>query len=73
MPIAAVIGRSDIMGLYPPGSMTSTHSASPLPTIAALANIEILKDESLLRHVREMGAVLDAGLQEIKRRYLERV
>jgi 4-aminobutyrate aminotransferase-like enzyme len=32
--IAAVIGRKDIMSLYPPGSMTSTHSASrrPLPT-----------------------------------------
>ena len=73
LPISAVIGRSDIMGLYPPGSMTSTHSASPLPTVAALANIEILKDESLLRHVREMGDILAAGLQDIKRQYPERV
>ena len=30
LPLAAVIGRRDIMDLYAPGSMTSTHSASPL-------------------------------------------
>ena len=29
LPLSAVIGRSDIIGLYAPGSMTSTHSASP--------------------------------------------
>jgi hypothetical protein len=30
LPLSAVIGRAEIMDLYPPGSMTSTHSASPL-------------------------------------------
>ncbi|HUV09244.1 MAG TPA: aspartate aminotransferase family protein, partial [Spirochaetia bacterium] len=29
LPISAVIGRADIMNLYAPGSMTSTHSGSP--------------------------------------------
>jgi 4-aminobutyrate aminotransferase/diaminobutyrate-pyruvate transaminase/4-aminobutyrate aminotransferase/(S)-3-amino-2-methylpropionate transaminase len=38
LPISAVIGRKDIMGLYAPGSMTSTHSASPLPVAAAIEN-----------------------------------
>ncbi len=27
------------MGLFPPGSMTSTHSGSPLPVIAAVESI----------------------------------
>ena len=44
LPISAVIGRADIMELYPPGSMTSTHSASPLPVAAAIANLEILRE-----------------------------
>ena len=43
LPISAVIGRKDIMSLYAPGSMTSTHSGSPLPVVAA---IESLKDHS---------------------------
>ncbi len=29
LPLSAVIGRKDIMSLYAPGSMTSTHSGSP--------------------------------------------
>ncbi len=41
LPISAVIGRKDIMGLYAPGSMTSTHSASPLPVAAAIQNLKI--------------------------------
>ena len=41
LPISAVIGRKDIMSLYAPGSMTSTHSGSPLPVVAA---VESLKD-----------------------------
>lgn len=73
LPISAVIGRGDIMSLYPPGSMTSTHSASPLPAAAALANIKLLDDESLLRHVTEMGTVLEAGLREIKQKYSQQV
>ena len=39
LPLSAVIGRPDVMELYPPGSMTSTHSGSPLPVAAAVANI----------------------------------
>ena len=30
MPLSAVIGRPEIMDLYPPGSMTSTHTGNPI-------------------------------------------
>lgn len=40
--ISAVIGRKDIMGLYGPGSMTSTHSGSPLPVVSAIESIKII-------------------------------
>ncbi len=52
LPISAVIGRTDIMGLYGPGSMTSTHSASPLPVAAAIANLKIIQDEKLASELR---------------------
>jgi len=45
LPIAAVIGREDVMNIYAPGSMTSTHSGSPLPVASAVANLRVLKDE----------------------------
>jgi 4-aminobutyrate aminotransferase-like enzyme len=73
LPIAAVIGRADIMDLYPPGSMTSTHSGSPLPVAAAVGNLRILKQERLTEQAAELGEVLGAGLDRIQARYPQRI
>lgn len=71
LPISAVIGREDIMGLYPPGSMTSTHSASPLSVAAAIANLEIIRDETLADRAAEMEKILMPGLEKIQRAHPE--
>ncbi|MHB1191230.1 MAG: aspartate aminotransferase family protein [Armatimonadota bacterium] len=73
LPISAVIGRKDIMGLYAPGSMTSTHSASPLPVAAALANLKVLVSEKLTEHAAKMGDILMPELERIQRKYPERL
>ena len=69
LPISAVIGRRDIMGLYAPGSMTSTHSASPLPVVSAIENLKIIKKEKLVKHSKKLGKVLESGLQKIQAKY----
>jgi 4-aminobutyrate aminotransferase-like enzyme len=69
LPLSAVIGRADIMGLYPPGSMTSTHSGSPLPVAAALANVRELRRGPYLANARTLGPVLQEGLLAIQRRH----
>ena len=69
LPIAAVIGRADIMDLYPPGSMTSTHSASPLCVTAALANLKILQEEDLIVNAARMGKILISELERIRNQY----
>lgn len=69
LPLSAVIGRKDIMGLYSPGSMTSTHSGSPIPVVAAIENLKIIHDENLVQHAREMGEVLIPGLAKVQERY----
>ena len=58
LPISAVIGREDIMDLYPPGSMTSTHSGSPLPVAAAIASLEIIQKENLAERAARLGEIL---------------
>jgi len=73
LPLSAVIGRRDIMGLYAPGSMTSTHSASPLPVIAAVENLKIIQRERLVEHAARMETVLMPGLAEIQGRYPDRL
>lgn len=69
LPISAVIGRRDIMALYAPGSMTSTHSASPLPTAAAIANLKLILNEHLVENSAKMGDILQPELARIRAKY----
>ena len=69
LPISAVIGREDIMDLYPPGSMTSTHSGSPLPVAAALANLELIQKENLAERASRMGDILIPELRRIQQNH----
>jgi 4-aminobutyrate aminotransferase/(S)-3-amino-2-methylpropionate transaminase len=69
LPLSAVIGRPDVMELYPPGSMTSTHSGSPLPVAAAVANILALKRGTFLANARALDHVLRDGLGAIQARH----
>jgi 4-aminobutyrate aminotransferase / (S)-3-amino-2-methylpropionate transaminase / 5-aminovalerate transaminase len=69
LPLSAVIGRNDIMGLYAPGSMTSTHSASPLAVVAAITNLRLIKKEKLAQRAAKLGKLLCSELQRIQRKY----
>ena len=73
LPLSAVIGRTDIMGLYAPGSMTSTHSASPLATAAGIANLKVLKSKKLVQRAAKLGAWFNPELERIQRKYPERL
>jgi 4-aminobutyrate aminotransferase-like enzyme len=72
LPLSAVLGRAEVMELYPPGSMTSTHSGSPLPVAAAVANIKELKRGPYLENARTLGPVLREGLLALQRRHPSR-
>ncbi len=69
LPLAAVIGRRDIMGLYAPGSMTSTHSASPLAVAAGIASLEVLGGEGLIERAARLSDWFLPALEEIQRKY----
>jgi 4-aminobutyrate aminotransferase-like enzyme len=69
LPLSAVIGRADIIGLYAPGSMTSTHSASPLAVTAAIANLKLIKKEKLVARAAKLGRVLCPALHRVQQKY----
>jgi len=69
LPISAVIGSADLMDLYPPGSMTSTHSGNPLCVAAALANLRVIKEQGLVEHTAAMGEILASELKQMQGRY----
>lgn len=69
LPISAVIGRSHIMDLFPPGSMTSTHSGNPVCCAAALASLKLILAENLPERASRIGSVLQDSSQRIQRRF----
>ena len=69
LPVSALVGREDIMDLYPPGSMTSTHTGNPVCCAAALANIDLIEKESLVENAGKVGAVLQEELSKIKEQF----
>ena len=69
LPLAAVIGRPDVMDLHPAGSMTSTHTGNPVCCAAALASIELIVKEDLAGNSRRIGDLMHARLRQLKSKY----
>ena len=73
LPLSAVIGPGEIMDLYPPGSMTSTHTGNPICAVAALASLRVIEEENLVEHARRMGEILQPEVRRIGARFPEHI
>jgi len=69
LPLAAVAGRPDVLDLYPPLSMTSSHAGNPVCCAAALASIELVLSEKLAERSAQTGAVLHRRLNALAARH----
>jgi 4-aminobutyrate aminotransferase/diaminobutyrate-pyruvate transaminase/4-aminobutyrate aminotransferase/(S)-3-amino-2-methylpropionate transaminase len=69
MPLYAVAGRTDVMDLQPPGSMSSTHTGNPICCAAALASIDVVLKENLVENARQMGELLQQRLRDLQSRH----
>lgn len=65
MPLSAVLGTEELMNIYGPGEMTSTHSANAVCAAAALANIEVILKEKLVENAAKLESVLSEGCERI--------
>ncbi len=69
LPLSAVISRAEIMDLYPPGSMTSTHTGNPVACMAAVANIKRLVELNLTERAALRGEVLFRRLDALRAKF----
>jgi acetylornithine/succinyldiaminopimelate/putrescine aminotransferase len=65
LPIGAMITNERLADVLAPGDHGSTFAGGPLAAVAALAVLELIDDEELLGRVRELGARLAAGLEQL--------
>lgn len=70
-PIAAVVGKTEIMDAPLPGGLGGTYGGSPVACAAALAVLQIIEEEQLIMRANEIGALFNDKLSELQEEYPE--
>jgi 4-aminobutyrate aminotransferase/(S)-3-amino-2-methylpropionate transaminase len=65
LPLSAVFGRAEVMDIFEPGSMSSTHSGNPICVAATLANIDVLEDENLIERAASLEPIFFTALNQV--------
>ncbi len=65
-PLAAVVGKSEIMDAPIPGGLGGTYAGSPISCIAALEVIKIIDDEGLIARANEIGQQFKQFLESMQ-------
>jgi 4-aminobutyrate aminotransferase/(S)-3-amino-2-methylpropionate transaminase len=55
-PLAAVIGRAEVMDAVGPGGLGGTYGGNPLACAAAIAVLDVIEEENLLQRSLDLGA-----------------
>lgn len=71
LPIAAVLGRAEVMDAAKPGTIGGTYIGSPLACAAALATIQLMKDENLNARAIEVGDMITTRFNALKETHSE--
>ncbi|MEX1230294.1 MAG: aspartate aminotransferase family protein [Planctomycetaceae bacterium] len=66
VPVAAVVGRSDIMASLKYGEASDTWSANPLSCAAVLATLDEFESTDVIKRSQEMSPVFAEGLMKLK-------
>jgi len=69
MPLSAIVARKEIMDSCDAPAHLFTMGGNPVSCKAALATIEIIKDQKLLEHTRQLGEYVKQRFNEMKTKY----
>ncbi len=66
MPVAAVVADRALMDKWAPGAHGGTYGGNAVGTAAAVATLQVMREERLPENAARMGEILMAGLREIQ-------
>ncbi len=69
MPIAAIMGRAEIMDAAAPSTIGGTYIGNPVCCAAALATIQMMKDENLNERGIEVGNIIEERFRKIQNKH----
>lgn len=65
VPVSAVVGRADVLGVFTPGTHGSTFGGNPLACAVGLAVIDLLTPGDLQQRAGELGEILTERLEKL--------
>ncbi len=68
-PLAAVVGKAEIMDSPIPGGLGGTYGGSPVGCAAALAVLEIMEEEDLINRANQIGDIFNKRLNDLKSKF----
>ncbi len=71
MPIAAILGRAEVMDSAGPSTIGGTYIGNPVCCAAALATIKMMKDENLNQRGIEVGNIIEERFKKIQQNHSE--
>lgn len=69
LPLSATVASKELMKQWPLGSHGTTFGGNPIACEAALATLEVLKEEKLVENAKIMGAYAAEKLKHIQEKY----
>lgn len=72
-PLAAVIGKAEIMDAPMPGGLGGTYAGSPIGCAAALAVIDIIAEQDLVERANQIGSLFEHDLLRLQRKYPDHI
>ncbi len=67
-PLSGVIGRAAVMDAPEPGGLGGTYAGNPLACAAALAVLDVIRDENLVERANAIGATMKSRLERVASR-----
>ena len=68
MPLAAIVGRADVMDAAGPGGLGGTYAGNPVACAAAHAVLDVIKDEDLCGRSNQIGHIITSRLKDLQQR-----
>jgi 4-aminobutyrate aminotransferase-like enzyme len=65
-PLSAVTGRAEIMNVPPAGGLGGTYAGNPIAIAAALAVLDVMRDERLVERANRLGEAIRSLLGRLK-------
>jgi 4-aminobutyrate aminotransferase/(S)-3-amino-2-methylpropionate transaminase len=72
-PIAAVVGKAHIMDAAHPGGLGGTYGGSPIGCAAAIAVLDVIKEEELLTRATQLGALFGERLRKMQENHPDKI